>query len=535
MKTKEYFAPLLKWWWLLLLAMITAGVSAYFATRPLLPVYQARTSLVIGNFLSSLNPTQDELNLAQQLAQTYSNIAAREPVRLATMESLGLTTLPNYSARPLANGPFMEITVTHNDPEVAMVVANELANQLIEISPTSVDQTDSEQLDFIDQQLKDVELRIKKTQEEIAIKQQDLAGMTSAVQINQTQSELNALDTRMTLLQQTYANLQANLPDRGRNVLRVYESAELPRRPIGPNKPLIIGLTALAGLILAAMAAYGIEALDNTVRTPEEISRLLELPVIGRISNAPGGKKNWAYIQEEPQSALAEDFLLLRTNLEFFGVDQPLQTYMISSPDIGDGKSTIAINLALAMAMGEKNVILVDADFRRPKIAEALELDQGAPGLSDVISHSVDLEDALTSWSGNARLRVLTAGTVPPNPAELLSSKRMESVLEELKAKADVVILDGPPFIVADATILAVNVDGLVVVIRAGHSRRAAVSAMREQIQRTGIKVLGMALNQSSAPMSYYASKYRSKKGKKKPPVAMSETESEAEASSAGD
>ncbi len=523
MKTKEYFAPLIKWWWLLVLAALIAGGSAYLATRPLPPVYMARTSLVIGNFITSLNPTQDELYLAQQLAQTYSNIASREPVRLATMQSLGLSSLPPYSARPLSNGPFMEITVTYSDPKVAAVVANELAKQLILISPSNIGETDTEQRDFIEQQLKDVELRIKKTQEEIAIKQQDLAGMTSAVQINQTQSELAALDSRMTLLQQTYANLQASLPDSGRNVLRIYETADPPSRPIGPNKLLIIGLTALAGLIAAILAAYGIEALDNTVRSPSEATQVLSLPVIGRISSVPSGRKNWAYVEEQPQSALAEDFLLLRTNLEFFGVDQPLRTYMVSSADVGDGKSTVAINLALVMAQGDKKVILVDADFRRPMIAQALELGEDHEGLSDVISHGLALEEALVDWKGNPCLQILTAGTQPPNPAELLSSKRMVRVLDELKQMADIIILDGPPFIIADASILAPQVDGLLVVVRPGHSRRAAVIAMRDQIKRFQEHVLGMVLNQSSAPMSYYSSKYRSKASKKKQPVAAPE------------
>jgi capsular exopolysaccharide synthesis family protein len=277
-------------------------------------------------------------------------------------------------------------------------------------------------------------------------------------------------------------------------------------------------LSSLAGLVLSTGAAYGIEALDTTVKSAEEVTRLMELPVIGRISDLPANnKKNWIYVTENPQSAPAEDFLLLRTNLEFFGVDQPLVTFMISSADIGDGKSTIAANLALTMAQGEKKVILVDADFRRPKIAEALGMEEDILGLSDVISHGVPLEEALVQWPDSPQLRILAAGTPPPNPTELLSSKRMEVVIEELKKQADIIVFDGPPFIVADASVLAARMDGVVLVVRTGHSHRVAVTTMREQTKRTGARVLGLVLNQAPARTSYYAAKYsRPVHGKKK-------------------
>lgn len=524
MKTKEYFAPLLKWWWLLLIAMITAGVSAYFTTRPLPPVYQATTTLVIGRFLNSLNPTQDELYLSQQLTQTYADIAGRDPVRQATMKALGLNDLPNYTARPGSSAPFLNISVQYSDPKVAQAVANELANQLILLSPASLQQsTDSETSQFLEQQMKDVQTKIQKTQDEIVQKQQELSGLNSAAQISQAQSELDALDTRLTSLRTIYSNMQTSMPQSARNQLSVYEPAGLPRRPIGPNKPLIISLAAIAGLALASIATYAIEALDNSVKSPEEVARLLGLPVIGRVSVMGGrGKHNWTYVLDEPHSPVAEDFRLLRTNLDFFGIDQPLKTFMISSSDVGDGKSTVASNLAEVIAMGEKSVILVDADFRRPVIAEALDLEE-TQGLSDIISHNLPVQEALVPWhgSGSLNLSILPAGTMPPNPTELLGSARMERVIHELEGIADVIIFDGPPFIVADASILASRVDGVLLVVRTGHSHRSAVQAMHDQVSRAGARVLGVVLNQMPARTSYYAAKYSGlKKPKKKTTIA---------------
>lgn len=517
MKLNEYFAPLKKWWWLLVVAMLVGGVSAYLTTRPLPSVYMARTTLVIGNALSSLNPTQDEIYLAQQLAQTYSDIAGREPIRLATMEALGLDDLPSYEAQPVPNSPFLEISVTYSDPQIAQIVANELANQLSLLTPTNLQDTGgSVEQDFIEQQLKDLQVKIEKTQEEITKKNAELGGMSSAVQINQTQVELDALDSRLSVLQQNYANMLASMPDRGRNTLRVYESAELPRWPVGPNKPLIILLAALGGILLATLAAYGIEALDTTVRTADEVYRLMDLPVVGRISDLPAGKNNWTFVLDQPNSSGAEDFRLLRTNLEFFNIDKPLKVYMISSAGVGDGKSTIAANLAMMMAMSEKSVILVDADFRRPRLADALGMAEGADGLSDVISHGMKVEDALQSWEGAPGLKILTTGTLPPNPAELLSSRRMDKVMEELRETADIIVLDGPPFIVSDASVLAAKVDGLIVVVRPGQTQRAALAAMKEQLERIGAKVLGLVLNQMPATRSYYSSRYTTDAPKKK-------------------
>ncbi len=516
MKTKEYFLPLLKWWWLLLLAAIAGGVSAFYTTRPLPSVYLARTTLVIGNSIYNLNPTQDEIYMGLQLAQTYAGVAMREPVRNATMAALGLTDLPPYEARAMATSPFLEISVTYSDPELAAVVANELASQLILLSPSSVEESEQQTLLFIQQQMKDIEGKIKRTQDEIVTKQEQLSLLTSAVQISQAQAELDALDARLTSFQRIYADMQTSMPGRARNALSVYEEAVKPRLPIGPNKPLIIGLAALAGIILAGGAAYGIEALDSSVKSSDEADRILNLPVLGRISDVNNVKGNrFLLSSDQPHSPIAEDFRLLRTNLEFFGVDTPLQTFMISSADGGDGKSTIAANLAQVIAMGEKNVILVDADFRKPMIATAFEISESAEGLSDVLSHSLDLADVLIPWERNPMLSILPCGTVPPNPAELLNSHKMEKLLAELKSMADIVILDAPPFIVADASVLASKMDAVVLVVRPGTTHRSAMISMREQIKRYGGRVLGMVLNQERPHSGYYASQYK-KKSKQK-------------------
>lgn len=531
MKPREYFAPLIKWWWLLLVAMAAAGVSAYFTTRSLQPVYEANTTLVIGSLLRNLNPTADELYLSQQLAATYADLAVRDPVKNATMAALGLSELPDYTASPMETGPFLQVSVQYTDPAIAQAVSIELSRQLILLSPANAQELEAaDATAFIEEQLRDVQEKIIRTKNEIEKKQEDLATFTSAVQIAQTESDLNALDTRLTSLQTIYANLQATLPEGARNQLSIYEPATLPVRPIGPNKVLIIALATVGGLLLAALAAYGIEALDTTVRSGEEATRILDRPVIGRVSIMPGnGHQNWTYVANQPQSGITEDFRMLRTNLDFFAVDAPQQIIMLTSSSLGDGKSTISSNLALMTGMDDryKQVILVDADLRRPVLGEVLEIEQ-MMGLSDVISNNLAVKDLLVPYPDNPRLKILPAGTIPPNPTELLSSQRMDRVIAELRELGDKIIFDGPPVMVADATVLGNKVDAILLVIRPGYSTRSAVNAMRDQMARVKSHVLGIVLNSVSKQATYYTSQYtRQPRDKKKRAKLRGETRTE--------
>ena len=202
-------------------------------------------------------------------------------VQNATMESLGLAELPEYEAASVTDSPFIEILVTDISPMRAQAVANELARQLIEQSPTNLETGDQDRLQFIEEQLDVFQQDIITTQEEIAQKQIELTSLESAVKIADVRAEIDALTTKLTILQTNYINLFSNTQQGATNTLSVIESANLPTEPIGPNKILIIGLAAIAGLILGVGVAYWIEFLDDTVRDEEEIIRLLQTPCFG--------------------------------------------------------------------------------------------------------------------------------------------------------------------------------------------------------------------------------------------------------------
>lgn len=500
-----YITPLRKWWWLLVAAMLIAGASSYVVAMNQPPFYQARTTLIIGRTIADPNPTTGQIALDKQLAETYAQIANRETVYNATAETLGLEKLPDFEARPVPDSQLIEIRVTDTSAGRAQAVANELAHQLILRSPTNPKPEELERQDFINQQLVYFEKQIEETQTDIENQRQQLPSLNSARQIADAQAKIDALQTKLDTMRATYTSLLASTQQSATNIISVLEPAELPLHPIGPNKLLISSMAALSGLILAAGAAYLMEMMGNTLNSRDEVERFLPYPIIGSIPEIKSEKVG-TYTSEYPFSVVAESFRALRTNLEFSQVSQPLKTIMVTSPGVGEGKSTVASNLAFSMAQSDKHVILVGADLREPRLHHMLEIDN-RHGLSDIFRGSITLDDALIPYA-NGHVKVIPSGSIPPNPTELLGSAAMTKILSELAARADIVVIDSSPFLVSDASVLAAKVDGVLIVVRPEHTRKELAGGMRQQVQRIGARVLGIALNRVPAKSDLYASYY---------------------------
>jgi polysaccharide biosynthesis transport protein len=504
MDIKDYIRPLIRWWWVILAASIVAGVSTFFYTRQQAPIYQARTTLVIGSSVYQANPTSNDLYLGQSLARFYADLAQRKPTRAATMEALGLNWLPSYVVQPLPNSQLIEIIVSDTNPLRAQVVANELVNQLINLSPAGPQE--NEHQDFITEQLYGLEASIRETKDEIAKKQDDLKGMVSARQINEAEADIRALQGKMTTLQTNYANLVANSQRGASNKLTVIEPANLPTTPIGPNQAILVLLSAGLGFVLAAGAAYLLEYIDDTLKTSAEVARYSKSQVIGYIGEIQKENNDGSYITKQPRSLLAESFRYLRTNIEIAAGSSPLKVMLVTSSGVGDGKTSIAANLATVMAQGGKKVVLIDTDLRKPRIHKYLGL-ENTQGLTDLFHGRLDLHNALKTWN-EEKVFVITAGELPHNPAELLASKKMDKVLESLKHVADIIILDGPPLLVVDAAVLASKADGVLMVARHSHTRRDELKMAVEQLNRANVMILGIAFNSVPRSANNYYSRY---------------------------
>jgi capsular exopolysaccharide synthesis family protein len=371
---------------------------------------------------------------------------------------------------------------------------------------------------FINEQLDKLQTEIAKTDETISEANLKLAAANSAREIEDNQTLILALQEKKTALQANYTSLLANTEQGATNTLNIGQYAPLPTKPVGPNKPLYIILATILGLFLSVGGAYLVELLDTRVKSREEVAKLLETPILGEVPTFPR-QDDGLFTAKNPRSPITDSFRSLRTNLEFLSINHPLRTILITGPDSSGGKSTIASNLALMFAKGGKKVILLDADMRRPSLHKLLGTTND-PGISDVCVGRTDLYSALRTWTNlsdqpvdsqkqfsskeNELLRILPAGTIPPNPAELLSSPRFDQVLAELKEYADLIIIDSPPIFLPDTTTLFPKVDGILMVIQSGRTSKNSILLVKEQIARSHARLLGIAINRSKVVTPFY-------------------------------
>ncbi|HLF27097.1 MAG TPA: CpsD/CapB family tyrosine-protein kinase [Anaerolineae bacterium] len=200
----------------------------------------------------------------------------------------------------------------------------------------------------------------------------------------------------------------------------------------------------------------------------------------------------------DPRSPMAEAYRTLRTNIYFSSLDRSIHTLLVTSPAPGEGKSTTLANLAVALAQGEKKTILVDADLRRPSLHTIFNVSNDA-GLTTMFVDGAAMQEPPLKEVGVPNLLLLPSGPLPPNPAELLGSTRMDAALEALKARADIVLFDAPPVIaVTDAVVLGTRVDGVLLVIGAGQTKRDHAKRAKEMLEKVKVRVIGVALNNVS-------------------------------------
>jgi capsular exopolysaccharide synthesis family protein len=495
MDLRKVIFPLHKWWWLLVTSTLVATVASFFAIQGQPDLFEARTTLMVGSTISNPNPTGTDFVAGEALAIAYAEIANREGVRNATMEELGLRSLPQYVAQALPRTQFLEIIVTDLVAERAQMVANELAAQLIRISPTSFETADEEsRLDIVNQQLILYEQDIIETQAEIDALKASLGTLTSAQEIEAAQNQLGALQSKLNTLNTTYTSLLASTGADGINRLTIIEPAALPSRPVGLGEVMTIFLAAGIGFILALGAVYLLEyTLDNSLKFPGEVEKIFKSTIIGHIFSTAGLKRNKVQISKYTTHPTAEAFRSLKTNLLFRGKDRDLKSILVATPDKETGKSRFALNLAISLAEGGKKVILLDGDLRVPSLHTNFKLSQ-AKGLGEVLTNQATLEEVIQPV--NKYVSVIVAGSKHSDGVEWLDSKRMDDVLERLRGMADFVLIDGPPYIVSDSAVIGAKVDGVLAIVCPGVTKKEAANNMAEQLERSGANLLGVALNE---------------------------------------
>lgn len=276
-------------------------------------------------------------------------------------------------------------------------------------------------------------------------------------------------------------------------------------RPSSPNVALNLALGVLVGLSAGIVVAVVRTTVDNRVRTPRDAEEVTQAPGIGAIAFDKRARERPLIVHADPLSPRAESFRTLRTNLQFLDMGGR-SSFVVTSALPSEGKSTTSINLAIALADAGKRVALVDADLRKPKVAEYLGIEGGA-GLTDVLIGRAQVADVMLPWGGRS-LYVLPAGKIPPNPSEMLGSARMNLLLEMLERDFDVVLCDAPPLLpVTDAAILARTTSGALMVVSAGRTTKHQLARASEALATAGAKLAGfvMSMVPTRGPDSYYA------------------------------
>ena len=272
----------------------------------------------------------------------------------------------------------------------------------------------------------------------------------------------------------------------------MFDEPEIPQEPSSPQPVRNAALGLVAGLFVGAAAAIARARMDRSVKDPDEAAELAGAPVIGTVLRDAVLERAHV-VQGDRSGRTAEDFRQLRANLQFINVDDPPKVIMISSALPSEGKSTTVVNLGLALNDAGKKTVLVEADLRRPKITRYLGMVSGV-GLTNVLTGAADLDEVIQQIGDG--LSVLGAGPAAPNPGELLSSSHMSALLDKLRSEYDYVLVDAPPLLpVADSTGLAVLMDGVLLSVRYGETRKDQLQQAAATLERVGARVLGVILN----------------------------------------
>lgn len=525
MELTYYAKRILRWWWLILLCTVLAAGGSYLATLRQIPIYQTTATLMVGQVIRQANPTGQDFYTTEQLAQSYAQIAVRQPVLQATIDQLGLGTSWQglkgrvYASR-VAGTQLLSITVNNPSPERAAAIANEIARQLILQSPSSPEnRARQERSTFVLSQLNGLESRIERAEARIEELDAELDMTLSASQIQDLQAEIRALEALIKDWQLNYADLLDFLQGGdSANYLTIIEPAQVPTVPVSPNLRTNVLLAAAVGFLLSGGAALVLVYIDDTIKSAEDVSRVMEMPVLGRINRIPGrGYDKKLSVHHGPFSPTVEAYRLVRanlvrTNLRAIGRDRQLKSILISSAGPRDGKSVTSANLAVAMAQSDVRTILVDADMRMPVLHRLFQV-PNRQGLSDLLGRpKLEVSDCLKD-TGIQNLQIITSGPIPPNSSGMLASKRMVELVQDLGMIADMVVFDSPPVLaLADATVLSEHVDAVVMIVRAGRTRGSTAREAVARLNQVGASLLGAVLNQDSRRGTGYYPYYRRRK-----------------------
>jgi len=508
---RQYLSIIRRWLWLIMLGALLAGGTAYVVSHNMTPIYRASATLLITQGDNPTMTTYQDILTSERIAKTYAELLQKRPVLEDTAAQLGLEEMDvkelpfTVDINPVRDTQLIELSVESSDPHLAAQAANTIPQVFIEQNEVIQSERFASSKENLSKQMASLEEDIERTEEAIAqLKESDSPS---------NQTERTRLESLLAQYRSSYSSLLQSYEEvrlaevRALDNVIVVEPAEVPEHPVKPRTRMNTLLAAVVGCMLAVGTAFLIEYLDDTIKSPSEISEVLGLSSLAAIPRIPGREIEDKLIAVGPsRSPLSEAYRVLRTNIQFSSPDKPLKTLLITSAGPTEGKSLTLANLGVVIAQAGQRVILVDCDLRRPILHRIFRLSNDS-GLTSAL---FDEDSEIDRWlqpTEVENLSVLTSGPLPPNPSELLGSQRMERLIEKLKAHAEVLLFDSPPTLaVTDAAVLANQVDGTILVIDAGSTRRGLAQRAKYDLNNVGAHILGVTLNRISldSRSSYY-------------------------------
>ncbi len=490
------------------------GISGYLFSAQQTPMYTSTVRVIVGQTLQSVNPDYGSLAASERLVATYAQLVQSRSISQEVAKALGRADLgaTTVQAQPVPDTEFLDIVVEATDPQLAADIANEYAHQLIQESPTGPQSAEARILAEVDAQITDLKNQISARDAEIKSLQEQIKNLgTDTAEAQPLIAQLQVTQQLQSDDRQTLSTLYNTVLGNRSNTVSVVEPAIMQPTPIAPH-PLRAGiLSGIAGLLIALGFVVGLEYIDDSIKSPDEVVDLIEAPLLAavvkqsKVVRAP----ERLVTKLDPRSAGAEAFRTLRTNLQFSRIDSKTRSLLITSSQPEEGKSTVASNLAWVLAQAGQRVILIDADLRKPMLHKIFELNNEF-GLTNLLTNTEDseiAEQAIHTLTPN--LRVVPSGPQPPNPSELLSSRRMEMLIWLFQQEYDWVIFDTPPVLtVTDPLALAPRTDGVLLVAAGKVTSRDALRKSYQALKTVGATLIGSVVNKLDARAEGYYSYY---------------------------
>jgi len=492
MELNEYIAILWRRKWVILITTIVTILITAVGVLFLPVTYEASTTLRI----APAGISYTDFTYANQLKNTFSRIATSDLVRNEVAQVVGLNEPADIRMEILGASELIRLTVEHTDPRLAQISANTAAEILTDLHGELYVNAEVTAREVLNEQLAQAERELNEARIEY-----ERATTQSPDDLSLIQEATNELE----LKRQIYSTLmERNSEAQIRetlmaNAFSVFEPADLPENPSGLPKVLYVALGAMVGLTAGTGLAFLFENLDTAMHTAEQIKAVTQLPILGSIPTAP---KQQPIIFSNGRSPQEESFRRLRTNLFALDASTPLRTLLVASAEPQEGKTTIVAKLACAIAESGRQVIAVDCDLHRPTLHTILGLTNGL-GVSSVLQKKATLDAALQT-TDIPGLQLLCSGPATPRLGELLGSPAMTDLVENLRQRFDIVLLDTPAIqAVVDASILAPLTDGVLLVVERARTQERSVRNACQQLANVDATLIGVVVNRDEQASSY--------------------------------